>query len=1613
MHPSSSSSSASPRPSHAALRPPPSRNESGSQPSSPHISPTSSAPFSFPQSSASTIPAPPLTASSSRFNAAFAAYPSASRHAGQASVSSVTSDSSLRFLAHGSGDLPSPGEERAFDALQRELGGAPVDGRGLGFEGVGLGYPREMGRLYEEPEEYDTLRGLPNGGLQGGGRDADDAPPAPVRRIGSATRLAGMGENGEGRPPSMNLDTVGPSERNMAFLLSPPPSFDPPTSASAKQFAAAASDAPKQQRAGERQGTGTVRERIFPAPLLLKGDRSYSFSSGGSGVNGVSGHGGGAGTDPASPVLGFPPTAPLSIPRRPSATASPLSTSIGAASGSPGPSYQRRWEREREREGPMNPPESTTRSHLPYHSHRRQQSSIFSLSHGSYLPYSNSYSYEPRHQPSASTSTAASATASPAVGTGRNAHAFPTPPPSSTPLPSVSAPQHAPSASAASSSGAISTTTVTPSSASTEPPITAQALLLHVLALRSAASSPMGLSQSQGPLSRTAGLGAGGGAHQRIRSASSAASGHEEPSGAAGDPRARSAGGAAQVRLDTVDLSHKRIADVPPEVVDELRDEVEKLALGYNLLKELPAHLSGLGSRLKYLNVRVNMMTAFPAVLCEMPSLEILDISRNKIRKLPAQPGTLLNLKVFSIAKNRIKRLPVWFTSMSHLKVLKLDHNPLEWPPREVATFPLGGSIGGMVQPMTKQEEADEMQKWLPALMRWMKENRASEVERERVREGEKRRRPSVAVEHISEDEGPVPDRRLGGTSRTDSGRITESVPRSRTTQALPSVDLDAVAEDPSTSVSSSSAALDPSVRHSRGASHSTTQTLAPSPRPALRAKKSLPDLRQSHADILAERRTGTSLEEAPPQPVVSALDGTLKKVAEEGKHPGHSHSTSARAALPTQASAAPSPSPSPPAPKNIVRSQSSRPVPSTSPPVPPPQPRQGTAPLPHTAAHRPKMNLDAPLRSTRGELDHPSAGAAGVGSGNEFDRNSGAYFRRLSMLPVSTIAKTIPAPLLSFADAIRGILFSLSQIYSALRQFVVFASQDRLPGPVARLMGSADVSMAGLINALDRFDSLSRRGTPSTNIVRDVFSECRVNVAVFGRLVAALQPQLKALTATADARYTRTLLLMLYGSMGEIANSWAAVAPLFPSPSPDPSSIAGAASLVVQPPTPSPRLEQSTPPPPDATLSSSTSGARLTRQRSTTRRHAGSFSVEDVQLGAVLPPADVPPVPALPFAMEDGGLSASTPGLAPVESPAFRARPPLSAKSSASSAGSFSGPEGGRGGRAAPPGALAMPPQLGYEEMAQKAFEHPITPGVQGFIERTTGSSGSNDFSRLSSRAGSFSAPQNAPPAPYPFASAAPSYTAAPPPPQAFNYTRAHRESRPVSTLNADETFLDQAESTMAIAADVYGMLLDSFEDPSVALNFGSISNGRKKLRELGELCRAGTEVTGRLRRGVDRVRGSDGRGRLKFAMEDAMELGTAAFEYVQNVIRTAKLMKSVSQELAFPQHVKDAVGQLTLGTKEFARLLSHGHTSFRPSHHSNSGVSPGPPHSGSNSSLSAVAEGYVVPSAGPPPAGALGGRSRAGTINAFAAAPAFAGGVLPLEGPLPEVRARDFAAQ
>lgn len=82
--------------------------------------------------------------------------------------------------------------------------------------------------------------------------------------------------------------------------------------------------------------------------------------------------------------------------------------------------------------------------------------------------------------------------------------------------------------------------------------------------------------------------------------------------------------------------------------------------------------------------------------ICQLTSLEILDLGRNKLKILPPEIVKLTSLKVLSVQKNRIETLPICLADMPTLQVLKLDGNPVRFPPKEVlqpqvTTPPNGG----------------------------------------------------------------------------------------------------------------------------------------------------------------------------------------------------------------------------------------------------------------------------------------------------------------------------------------------------------------------------------------------------------------------------------------------------------------------------------------------------------------------------------------------------------------------------------------------------------------------------------------------------------------------------------------------------------------------------------------------------------------------------------------------------------------------------------------------------------------------------------------------------------------------------------------------------------
>ncbi|KAK9897821.1 hypothetical protein P389DRAFT_62138 [Cystobasidium minutum MCA 4210] len=676
-----------------------------------------------------------------------------------------------------------------------------------------------------------------------------------------------------------------------------------------------------------------------------------------------------------------------------------------------------------------------------------------------------------------------------------------------------------------------------------------------------------------------------------------------------------------QSNLRTIDLTHHRIAEVPTEVIDALEGTVRRLALGYNYIASLPPSFARLGNTLRYLNIRLNMLTTFPPVLCEMPSLEILDISRNKIKRLPPQCGTLKGLRVFSISKNRVKRLPTYFADMKQLRVLKIDHNPLEWPPRDITTqptvtiAPAEGQSKREAEAVQAKQEAQALQKWLTNLQEWIRDH-ASEMAV-----------PPIAGKYDDLDSSvaskprPEPIHSQSDSNILRSARVEVTVPPD-TPSAIPEAFSPHQSPTQDASLTAAKSPKDlPSIetnasrlsQHGRSESHSLAQAAAPR-KGLLQSKKSLPDLRQNHAQILDERLN--SIEEQSPQEQVPAD-------RPKPRGPGRHFKTPSNASSAGYSPVTARPNEGLPTPPRSAGAE--RPEPSFN-----NQARRGEedddslAPLPS-----PSVALSRGRKVINGKHNnavHQSGAERGT---------SGAYFKRLSMLPPSTISKAVPPSLLQFIEGVRGIFFALSQIHTSLKNCLVSPAMDRLPAVFTKMMASADDAIGFLIDALDRFDSTTRRGLPETATVKDVIETCRENLTIFSKLVTIVLNQLKTLvTPTSDIRYIRTLVLGLYGGMGEIAVSWESLGPLHGEISRwlHGDKDLSPTSLQLQPPTPSehedtftpgPLLQSSRPSSPVALRGNSSpkvtaNGLPIPPSRTPlakARRRAGSFSKYNQQL--------------------------------------------------------------------------------------------------------------------------------------------------------------------------------------------------------------------------------------------------------------------------------------------------------------------------------------------------------------------------------------------------------------
>ncbi|KXN85487.1 Leucine-rich repeat-containing protein sog2 [Leucoagaricus sp. SymC.cos] len=253
-------------------------------------------------------------------------------------------------------------------------------------------------------------------------------------------------------------------------------------------------------------------------------------------------------------------------------------------------------------------------------------------------------------------------------------------------------------------------------------------------------------------------------------------------------------------------------------------------------------------------------------------------------------------------------------------------------------------------------------------------------------------------------------------------------------------------------------------------------------------------------------------------------------------------------------------------------------------------------------------------------------------------ERNS--YFRRLSTLPLSHL---LPQHLTNLAESARSLLFAMCQIYQSLEQYAALVIDDRFSVVLRKVLDAAHSDMMHFIEALEHFDSMSRASFPVPSICRTLVERCRDCAATFRKAIDILILRLKV-DPSEDLRFSRWMLLEMYAATAEIAGAWNSMQNHMENLKSYIRTKDPLAPLHVQETAPTLELP-----------SQHTLRVGISERSRTARRHAGSFSSKDVEIGKKLPSYD------LPSTKMGGILSGPAPHLPMLRTPKRQATAPVS----------------------------------------------------------------------------------------------------------------------------------------------------------------------------------------------------------------------------------------------------------------------------------------------------------------------------------------------------------------
>ncbi|XP_061797063.1 volume-regulated anion channel subunit LRRC8D-like isoform X2 [Nerophis lumbriciformis] len=158
------------------------------------------------------------------------------------------------------------------------------------------------------------------------------------------------------------------------------------------------------------------------------------------------------------------------------------------------------------------------------------------------------------------------------------------------------------------------------------------------------------------------------------------------------------------INLQELDLKSNNIRTIGEIVSFQHLKRLTCLKLWHNKITAIPASI-GLVKSLESLHVSHNKLETLPEALFKLPKLRYLDVDHNLITVFPQDVGLLLDLQHLDITSNKLEVLPKNLFKCTKLRVLCVGHNALTDLPE---------SVGELVQ-LTHLELKDNCLNRLPS----------------------------------------------------------------------------------------------------------------------------------------------------------------------------------------------------------------------------------------------------------------------------------------------------------------------------------------------------------------------------------------------------------------------------------------------------------------------------------------------------------------------------------------------------------------------------------------------------------------------------------------------------------------------------------------------------------------------------------------------------------------------------------------------------------------------------------------------------------------------------------------------------------------------------------